>query len=383
MLLTKRAIIQELRSLQAVPLSAEWLKENKAILLYQIKSQIEQPVLQSERRDGFALLFTNYLAGFQNFVNLVAVVINRYRRVCFDHVLASVMMFMIVLGFGSNHVVGSAMNSIPGDRLYGVKILVEKTQLLMTANKQDETMKQVEFVQNRIDEIKQLSHSSPVVEKNVEVATDSLENSLAFAKDRLGSFGKNDAKIVKAIENKTSEYATSLKKARQVLVSTDQKTITAKKIEIVLDKTNQVNNSALKVMALNLASNTNINANSEAENDLVVELAGKVETKIQDTENRLSNLDKKMLPVVMAVNDPCKGAQSEQVVKKNQENSQEAKDVLVKAKKHLRDQDYFAAIENLEFSQNIVKRVEVSVADEVKCEAKTVPVDNPESSVKN
>ncbi len=121
-----------------------------------------------------------------------------------------------------------------------------------------------------------------------------------------------------------------------------------------------------------------LNLDVQASGELEKELAVKVETKIQDTENKLINLDKEISPKIV-LDGLCKDAQNK-TVQKSQENSQEAKEVLVKAKKHLRDQDYFAAIENLEFSQNIVKRVETTLDKKIddKCPPKDTSINIPE-----
>lgn len=117
--------------------------------------------------------------------------------------------------------VSAAYNSIPGDALYQVKRAAEKTQeavVSVTGSRSDKAQLHLEFATRRAQEVKQVlaqkNESSGDKKEAVAVAVDSLEKSIATAKDSVNEANKKEPEqtlvIAQEVNQKSSEIVSAL-----------------------------------------------------------------------------------------------------------------------------------------------------------------------------
>lgn len=135
------SLVRKIKKLQRITPSASWLESQRSFLLYEIGRAQNQK--QEKARKTF-LSFPVF-----NFRKLF--------RPAFAVALASVVLISSISTVG---VISASQNTLPGDLLYPVKTVIEKTQFTFTAGPESRTKLSVKFASQRIDEFSQLIDKS-------------------------------------------------------------------------------------------------------------------------------------------------------------------------------------------------------------------------------
>jgi len=134
-------------------------------------------------------------------------------------VLATLSIFGVVAG-GSIASVSAAEKSVPGDLLFGVKLVTEQARLALTSDKTDKLKLKTEFVSRRTKEINSIA-SSGVSGKSQRLneAAEIVKRDLDTVKTQLTEVStqaspKQAAEAAKLIDQKSSELVTALKNVK-------------------------------------------------------------------------------------------------------------------------------------------------------------------------
>ncbi len=163
-----RELISQLKSLKnkEIAPSDAWLKQNRGVLLSQIKNNAVQH---------------NHTA-YENFWIAMSVFFGEGVVLNVVKPLAVLLIVVLVGTSGWIATVDAAYESLPGDILYGAKRVVEKTQIATASilgNKTAETKLHAEFAKRRANEIKKVSVSQdPKKTEKVSEAVEDLKNEM-------------------------------------------------------------------------------------------------------------------------------------------------------------------------------------------------------------
>lgn len=211
--------IKSLRGLKGVGAPrSEWLKDNREILLMQIKNTLA-PAKAEASIFQFAQVW--------NFLNVFM------PRAAVSYVMKPVMVMVLAIGLvmgGWVTTVSASYNSLPGDVMYSVKLATENVQTTL-ASKPQETKLRAEFANRRAQEVKKIVKSNlPKKEKKIKVeeAVTHLKKELEQVKGNLDAM-KNSApqpstvsanqavEVAKVVEQKTIEIQKSLEQTKEDL----------------------------------------------------------------------------------------------------------------------------------------------------------------------
>ncbi|MDW7755958.1 MAG: DUF5667 domain-containing protein, partial [Brevefilum sp.] len=127
-------------------------------------------------------------------------------------ILAILVLVVIVLFGGSTATVLAAQNSIPGDTLYPIKTTMERTRLSLTRSTEGRIELQMEFAEQRLDEIKSLILDGRF--QNIKPATMAFEAHIMNALNELNALAEQDpvlaASLMARITDSLSRYAAAL-----------------------------------------------------------------------------------------------------------------------------------------------------------------------------
>jgi len=106
-------------------------------------------------------------------------------------VLKPVVAFVLIFGFmfsGGLVVIAKANNSLPGDRLFSVKLALEEAKLLTATSAEGKAQVQTDMITVRIDELNRIINQGGSMEQKqpkIEEAVNNLQSHLLSAKDAL------------------------------------------------------------------------------------------------------------------------------------------------------------------------------------------------------
>ncbi len=373
---TKRNIIKQLESLRNnLQPSVEWKKSNRDILICQIQAQVGIPVCKINKinleNSKWFFIRNDTLENVDYIFKIGKLAFLRYQRILMDYSLVSVALMLVMLG-GSGFLIADASRaSLPGDKLHGLKLALEKIDLIATSDKQVKIIKQLAIADTRFNEIKMLSiqNNRNENDNNIAQAAMRLEDELLKTTQAINTLnsisdGPRRTEVAKIIEKKVHGYTVSLNHTKRALINKEKPAALA--VNKVIKTAVKVNSVALKVMASDIDSNKEVGSkvSSALEEDLTV----LVTDKIQSTENKIKKLDKIATAGLEVAATTSSGllSVSTTVIDKTElqgvkDTSKEATENLTKAKKYLQDKDYVAAIDSLGASQDIVDIMEAKV----------------------
>jgi len=128
-------IIRKIKNLQRIRPNTSWLERQRSFLLSEI-ARSQEPV--KERRPFLVFPLFNFSKIFRPAFAVAFSVI------------------VLVSSLGTIGLISAAQNSLPGDTLYPIKTVLEKTQFSFTADPANRTMLSMKFATQRIDEFSQL-----------------------------------------------------------------------------------------------------------------------------------------------------------------------------------------------------------------------------------
>ena len=204
-------------------------------------------------------------------------------------VLKPMVAFVLIFGFmfsGSLIVIAKAKNSLPGDRLFSVKIALEEAKLLTATSAEGKAQVQTDMITARIDELNKIINAEGSMEQKqpkIEEAVNNLQRHLLSAKDELPKLNNTEAKkvveVAKRMDASAASAEQSLSQAKLAL-PTDTKNNLTEKIAEAVDEADKTSTKALEVM---------VQKQGEA-GVSQTEIAAKVDDKIQKTQQMIKTL---------------------------------------------------------------------------------------------
>lgn len=325
----EKELVRKIELLKGVRPSDDWVLSCRARLAFRMEMQRKKGLLT---RDIFAL---KELFGFWPVKSA-----NRALKPVYSLILA----FMAISAGGSLTAL-AAMESMPGSALYPVKIGIEKLRLV--ASTQNSLPRaQSEFTARRLEELKAVVESQESAEKktqNMERVVGHIQNQLITEKERLP---KQEAKVsVKEAGERADQVKKVITQAKQSLPS-GVKPGLGEKLTEVAAMAEKTSIQALGVMIQEvqtdedkeelLARFTQILKEKEAE------IAKLADSGKQVIGNSASDKISDKLPINPTV----------RAVLVNQ--SDEAKELLIKARESLQAEEYPEALETLEALNEIL-----------------------------
>ncbi len=191
----------------------------------------------------------------------------------FKPAMAGLMAVMIVFT-GSVLTVQASRDSLPGDSLYGIKRMMEGTQITIAANDKKAIL-ETKFVGRRLEEMVKISENISDIEQQnkIEKLAKEVEEGMKRTEDHLANTekSKSSAKTAKEVNAQTEKYTDALTKTTEKLSEPVKKEI-EEVMAIAADSTEKVNFQALGIMA----------AAIEAEDKTEAEEAGISEEEVKD-----------------------------------------------------------------------------------------------------
>ena len=197
--------------------------------------------------------------------------------------LKPVVAFVLIFGFmfsGGLVVIAKANNSLPGDRLFSVKLALEEAKLLTATSAEGKAQVQTDMITVRIDELNRIINQGGSMEQKqpkIEEAVNNLQSHLLSAKDALPKLNNTEAKkvveVAKRMDASAASAEQSLSEAKSAL-SPDMKNNLTDKIAEAADEADKTSTKALETM---------VQRQGEA-GVSQTEIAVKVDEKIQKTE---------------------------------------------------------------------------------------------------
>jgi hypothetical protein len=185
-------LVRKIKKLQRIEPNASWLESQRSFLLY----EISRPKTEAKREKSI-LAFPLF-----NFSKIF--------KPAFAFALTSVILVSSIATVG---VISASQGTLPGDFLYPVKTVIEKTQLTFTSSPESRTKLSVKFATQRIDEFTQLieqPNKGEDIGKTVKKFTQemvSVQQNINTLKEKNIQKATEVAKIVKA---QTTTYKETL-----------------------------------------------------------------------------------------------------------------------------------------------------------------------------
>ena len=136
-------IIRKIKHLQRIKPNASWLQSQRSFLLSEI-ARSQKPI--KEKKPFLVFPLFNFSKIFRPAFAIAFSVI------------------VLVTSLGTIGVMNAAQNSLPGDLLYPVKTVLEKTQFTFTTDDASRTKLSIKFATQRMDEFNQLIDKSEKTE---------------------------------------------------------------------------------------------------------------------------------------------------------------------------------------------------------------------------
>lgn len=277
---------------------------------------------------------------------------------------AGVLIVIFGLIFSSSILVmASAKNSLPGDRLFPVKIAIEEAQLLVAPSVEYKADFQNQIVDRRLEELDRIiGQNGPSEIKNtkIEEAVANLQKQLLTIKDDLPQLSKVDnkkaAEIARKIDAQATEVRQKLAETKSSL-STSGSASLSEKISEASEIADKTGNKAFEVIV-------------QAKPDAGIseeEILAMLEQKIQKTAEKIKMLEGSVPKTEFSINATIILDESDKA--------------LEKAKASLEQKDVNAAFETVKVANEMIKSIEKLVQDaSVQSDTETKPSESENES---
>jgi len=135
------------------------------------------------------------------------------------HVFQPAVAILLVIGVfvGSSLVVNAAFYSLPGDKLYDLKIAMEKTQVSIIIDNEKKAELRIEFVKNRVEEFEKMAVLRPedLQKDTIAQITQRFKSDVEFLNAHMNELDQQQKSVftlAKAIDLQTTELAKALSK---------------------------------------------------------------------------------------------------------------------------------------------------------------------------
>lgn len=354
-------VIQQLKDLRSIKPRADWMKNNRDLLLNQIQIQETSPQPFVSRLWCFVKTFAP-----TGLLNFMARPIGVITMVC-----------VVVLGSGGL-TVSASRSSLPGNILYPVKLTSEKVQVGLTVNADKKTELQISHTEERLSEIEKILNSNEQIEdknKKIEIATNNLKDNVNRVQQSL-----DKAKNVIGENDEIARTITTVKLVDQKMVEMSQKIKDSQKdfnysqlaMKNLTDAQQAMDGVGVKVaeIILNKYQQTGSNVST-------LEVKETIEKQIQNMEDKIVAIREmeKLTAVNTVVNDEINSemanensavatTEAEQSVS-SELNTEEIKKILAEANELLNQGDMLAALEKVKQTTGLTFQVEQAINDKL------------------
>ncbi len=275
-----RDLISQLKNLkhQEVAPSDAWLKQNRAVLLSQIKNNTKQ----------------KENSPYENFWIAMSVFFGEKMMLNVMRPLSILLIVALVGTSGWIATVDAAYESLPGDILYGAKRVVEKTQITTASvlgNKSTETKLHSEFAKRRANEIKKVAVSQdPKKAERVTETVQDLKNEMNSLTNKLESENQVNiaANTLKEVQKNTESIKTVLSELKEDLSMIATSTIDKGVVDEISEAKDMAKDVAIKtvgvVVAKHLEGDTSM-TKEEVKQMLDQTVKNTINETLQKTEN--------------------------------------------------------------------------------------------------
>lgn len=251
----EQQIFDKFQKLKAIQPGAGWMAFNKERLMKEIDA--------IEPNKGFVAQMRDSIFSFKSMA-------------------VSFCAILVVILSGAGMVAG-ARNSLPGDMLYSVKIMLEDVRIALSS-KNKKSILEMEYAGRRLGEICQLvEDKNNMSEKKVIEVVDNFQLYMSTLNRKMQNVEQAEktekvAYAAKDINEKVGQYTEQIKE-----VSKDFSNETKDNIDESLATAAETDNESLKLMA-------SISATSSAQIIPEEELLAKIDTKYNKVDNRFTDL---------------------------------------------------------------------------------------------
>ncbi|MFH1838178.1 MAG: hypothetical protein ABH808_01625 [Candidatus Kuenenbacteria bacterium] len=269
-------LTQKFKILKNIYPREKWLQETREFFLIQAKEKL---VFKKHKNNIFEFIPLNnkHLTGFA-FLRLFLKPIGAFGLIA-------------ILLFGSSaFAFETTKNTVPGDPLYVIKINLEKTQKMLTNNKEKRVELAINSSSERLKELKKLSHSNFSIknDKNIKIATQNLNEGIKEIKVSLNDLkeeldSKTTVETAKTVDAQTIKYEKELIQTKK-----ESSPLIKEEIEKVLNSVEETSSHALQTI---------INEQEITKEDSVLknEATNIIENKIKQTEEKIEEVKNKAI----------------------------------------------------------------------------------------
>ncbi|MBI4709039.1 MAG: hypothetical protein HY764_02465 [Candidatus Portnoybacteria bacterium] len=294
----------------------------------------------------------------------------------FRPVAAFLAIFGLVLSSGL-FTLAKAKDSLPGDRLYSVKIALEQAKILTTTSPEKKADLQSQIMALRLEELtKVVEKQEPmnVKQPKVEEAVGNLQRQMMLVKDELPKLdnantgAKKKVEVAKRIDNNASQAEQTLSQVRAIMPSSETNNL-AERIAEASDTASKTGTKALEMM---------VGEQGEAESGISQEeIIANLGQKIQKTGEKIKTLGQAV---------SSNSATSSQFYINAAIILDQSDEALIQARASLDKNDVAGALETLKAANEMVSSAEKLVGSAVPSEessdadGSTKPIDSNASS---
>ncbi|MBI4653325.1 hypothetical protein HY750_03680 [Candidatus Kuenenbacteria bacterium] len=263
-------LIKQIKIFKNIQPREKWLEQTRDVFLMQAKEGL---AFEKHRKE--ISLDNKYLTSLV-FLKL------------FLKPIGALAMVAILFFSGSTFAIQAAKNTAPGDPLYIIKINLEKTEKILTNNKEKKVNLAIKSSNERLKELKKLSHSAPSIknDKNIKTATQNLNEGMKEIKVSLNdlkeeSNSKTTVETAKTVDAQTVKYEKELIQTKK-----EASPLIKEEIEKVLNSVEETSSHALQTI---------INEQEITKENSVVknEATDIIENKIKQTEEKIEEVKNK------------------------------------------------------------------------------------------
>ncbi len=260
-----------------------------------------------------------------------------------------ILIFGVVFGTGLTTVARSKQ-SLPGQRLYPVKIALEQARLMATSSADNKSKLQSEIMALRLDELNRIIQTQEPMDskqQKVEEVVINLQKQLLDIKNGLPGLEKAGSKKVVEAAKRIDESATSAKEAlsqvKAALNCCESGQALTERIAEAVDAADKASEKALETMVQKQTEDQTLISQAE----IITNLEGKV----QSAEEKIKGVDGAVGNLVIGKAFPIN---ADLII----DQSDKAKEMLEQAKELLRKNDFAAALQVIQAANEMIKTAE-------------------------
>lgn len=341
---------------EAGAISDEWKKQNRELLLMQVKNTCKkvecepQITTNNQWKHGFAW-FSRQFQTNSSFMSMAR----------------PVMVFALIVALPLTSwvsTVNASLLAVPGDKLYGVKIMTEKVQLSLTSDKKEEIALRSEFAVRRADEVNKLkskstTHTDDETKGHIKETIKRLENEIKIVNTDLDELAEDESPtdvmaVAKTIDAKSEAINEALKDTHDL----DDEIPGLDNVKSLVDET--VVKAVEKAVAKNKENHMQDTEKEAVDEEIKSTIQAKLKVTAEEIEAVLTSLE--------ADNDPAHASstplttENNEIRKEVQEKVTQAKETIEEAVKAVDDKAYQEALTTIKSAKTIVSDAKKAVA---------------------